>query len=401
MRTADVARSALRSLRGNRLRTGLTALGTIIGVASVVLVLAIGEGARASVEDRIRALGTNLLTVRPGAGGMGPVRTGNVETLTLADAAAIARLPGVRAAAPEILGTAQVRHLTENTNAQIVGVTEAYFQVRGFDIATGLGISAMDDASRARVAVLGTNVATQLFGAESPLGRTVQIRGIAFRVVGVLSPVGDAGWVSPDDIVIVPLSTHAGVLFGADHLSVISVQVEDEAVNERTITRITELLRLRHDLRVDEEDDFSVRSQTEMREAMSAITSTLTALLGAVALVSLIVGGIGIMNIMLASVNERTREIGVRMAVGARRRDILVQFLLEAVIVSLFGGVTGVVLGVLGAFAIASFGGWTTIVPLYGVVLALLVSIVVGVVFGVGPARRAAALDPIEALRSE
>jgi putative ABC transport system permease protein len=401
MRAVEVARSALRSLRSNRLRTGLTALGTIIGVASVVIVLSVGEGARVSVEERIRALGTNLLTVRPGAGGFGPVRVGTVNTLTLEDARAIAELPGVRAVAPQILGSAQVRHLTENVSAQVVGVTEAYFAVKGLDIASGLGITEMDDATRARVAVLGTNVARDLFVGQSPLGETVQIRGIAFRVIGVLAAVGDAGWESPDDVVIVPLATHSGVLFGVDTPSMVNVQVVDESANDRTIARITALLRLRHALREDEDDDFSVRSQTEMREAMSSITGTLTALLGAVALVSLVVGGIGIMNIMLASVQERTREIGVRMAVGARRRDILVQFLLEAVVVSLVGGLTGVVVGVACAAAIASFGGWTTVVPLYGVALALFVSVLVGVVFGVGPARRAAALDPVEALRAE
>lgn len=402
MRILEIARSALRSLRGNRLRTGLTALGTIIGVASVVIVLAVGEGARASVEARIRALGTNLLTVRPGAGGFGPVRSGTVETLTLADAEAIRRLPGVRAVSPELSGSAQIRRLTENTNASVTGVTPDYFTVKDLEVASGLAVTPMDDTTHARVAVLGVNVVEDLFGEDAnPLGETIQIRGIAFRVVGVLEEVGDAGFSSPDDVVLVPYSVHAGVLFGNDKPSMLSVQVADESQNDATIERMTSILRLRHELRADEDDDFSIRSQAEMRQVMSSVTGTLTALLGAVALVSLVVGGIGIMNIMLASVHERTREIGVRMAVGARRRDILLQFLFEAVIVSLGGGLAGVVLGVAGSTAVATFAGWTTVVPLYGVVLSLGVSIVVGVVFGVGPARRAASLDPVEALRSE
>ncbi len=401
MRLRDAVASAIQSLRGNRMRTALTALGTVIGVASVVIVLAMGEGAQASVADRVRALGTNILTVRPGAGGFGPVRTGSVETLTLTDAEAIARLPGVRAVSPEASGSAQLRYLGANTSASVVGVTDAYFVVRTLDIASGLGISSMDDASRARVVVLGSNVASDLFGATSPLGERVQIRGIAFRVVGVLAQVGDAGFISPDDQVYVPLSVHTGALFGGTSLSQISVAIQREDQAAEVTARIASLLRLRHALRDDQDDDFSVRSQTEMLKTMSAITGTLTALLSAVALVSLVVGGIGIMNIMLASVTERTREIGVRMAVGARRRDVLVQFLLESVVVSLAGGLAGTLLGVLGAMAIARFGGWSMIVPTYGVVLALGVSALVGVIFGVGPARRAASLDPVEALRQE
>ncbi|MBN8609696.1 MAG: ABC transporter permease [Deltaproteobacteria bacterium] len=400
MRLRDALRSALQSLRGNRMRTALTALGTIIGVASVVVVLAIGEGAQASVTDRVRALGTNLLTVRPGVGGFGPVRSGNVETLTLADATALARVPGVVAVSPESTSSAQIRFLGENTSSSVVGVTAPYFSVRNLEIASGLGISTVDEATRARVAVLGANISDDLFGSASPLGERIQIRGIAFRVVGVLGQMGE-GFGSPDDQVLVPLSVHTGTLFGQDYLSQISVELAEEDQADTTIDRISSVLRLRHALRDDEDDDFNVSSQAEMLRTMSAITGTLTALLSAVALVSLVVGGIGIMNIMLASVTERTREIGVRMAVGARRRDVLLQFLLESVLVSMAGGVAGLLLGVLAALAIARIGGWTTIVPASGVALALGVSALVGIVFGVGPARRAASLDPVEALRQE
>ncbi|UJR82490.1 ABC transporter permease [Sandaracinus amylolyticus] len=401
MRLREVARSAMRSLRANGMRTALTALGTIIGVASVIVVLAVGEGASADVSSRIRALGTNLLTIRPGAGGFGPVRSGSVETLTLGDAAAIARVPGVAAVAPEVSGSAQLRYRSANTSSQVIGVTDTYLGIRSLEVATGLSFDALDDRERRRVVILGANVADELFGTASALGERVQIRGIAFRVIGVLERKGDAGFLSPDDMVLVPLATHQGVLFGQDHLSTISVQIEDEGESDAVQASIEELVRLRHRLRPDQEDDFSVRSQTEMLQTMGAVTGTLTALLGAVALVSLIVGGIGIMNIMLASVRERTREIGVRMAVGARRRDILLQFLAEAVVVSAAGGLVGLALGCAGATAIARFGGWSTVVPAYGVVLALGVSLAVGVVFGVGPARSAARLDPVEALRTD
>lgn len=397
----ETIRTAIRSLAQNRMRTSLTALGMVIGVAAVVAVLAVGEGAQSSVEGRIRALGTNLLYVRPSFGRSGGVRSGRVETLTRADARAIASLPGVSAVAPEVSGSAQIRHREVNQNASVLGVTPAYLSVRALEVSAGLGFDAADDVQRRRVAIIGANVATDLFGHEQPLGARIQILGISFRVIGVLAAKGDAGYSSPDDTVLVPLGTHQGVLFGQDHLTSISVQATNEGEALVVQERIEQLLRLRHRLRADEEDDFSVRSQTEMLETFGAITSTFTVLLGGVAAVSLLVGGIGIMNIMLVSVRERTREIGVRMAVGARRRDILLQFLVEAVVVSLFGGLVGLALGYLLALLIARFGGWETVVPLYAVVMSIGVSVGVGLVFGVGPARRAARLDPVEALRHE
>ncbi len=397
----ETVRSAARSLASNRVRTALTALGMVIGVASVVAVLAVGEGAQSSVEGRIRALGTNLVYVRPSFGRTGSVRTSRAETLTRQDADAIAAIPGVDAVAPEVSGSAQIRFRETNQSATIYGVTASYLEVRTLEVATGLGFSPLDDQQRARVAIVGANVARDLFGGEQPVGQRLKIQGIAFRVIGVLAPKGDAGYTSPDDMVLVPLSTHQGVLFGQDHLSALSVHLEREDESATVQERITQLLRLRHRLRPDQEDDFEVRTQSEMLETFGAITSTFTTLLGAVAAVSLLVGGIGIMNIMLVSVRERTREIGVRMAVGARRRDILLQFLVEAIVVSIFGGLLGIALGYLTAIAIARIGGWETIVPLYAVFLSLGVSVAVGLVFGVGPARRASRLDPVEALRHE
>lgn len=401
MLVRETIRTAWRSLASNPLRTILTALGMIIGVASVVATLAIGEGAKASVEGSIRALGSNLLLVRPGYGRSGALRTGRATTLTRADAEAIAKLSGVAAIAPETAGSAQVKYLSNNMSTSVSGVTGDYLQVRALTIGAGLAITDADDKQRQRVAVIGANVARTLFGMQPPIGERIQIQGTAFRVIGVLSEKGDAGFTSPDDLVLVPLATHQGVLFGQDYLSSLSVQVEREDLTDTVVTRISELLRLRHRLAPGAEDDFEVRSQTEMLATMGAITGTFTSLLGGVAAVSLLVGGIGIMNIMLVSVQERTREVGVRMAVGARRRDILLQFLVEAIVVSLAGGAVGILVGYGIATAIASFGGWTTIVPVYSIVLSACVSVAVGLIFGVGPARRASHMNPVEALRQE
>ncbi|MGK3992915.1 ABC transporter permease [Sorangium sp. So ce1024] len=396
----ETAKSAWRSLASNRLRTLLTMLGMIIGTAAVVAVLGIGEGARSSVEGRIRSLGANLLMVRPGTASASGVRSGTVKTLTEADAEALKALDGVAAVAPERSGSAQLRYMASNLNASVTGITPAYLEVRSLSVASGVGFSELDEQQRARVVILGANVARQLYPGGSPLGTRLQINGSAFRVVGVLAEKG-SGMGSPDDGVFVPLSTHRSALFGQDHLSTISLQLASEDRSEAVIAQLEQLLRLRHRLRADQPSDFEVRSQAEMLATMGQITGTFTTLLGSVAAVSLIVGGIGIMNIMLVSVRERTREIGVRMAVGARRKDILRQFLVEAVVVSLAGGVAGVGLGYGAAVLLSRFGEWATIVPPYAVGLALGVSILIGITFGVGPARRAARLDPVEALRFE
>ena len=254
---------------------------------------------------------------------------------------------------------------------------------------------------RARFAILGATTAKNLFPDENPLGQRIQIRGIGFRVVGLLAEKGDSGFSSPDELILIPITTHQGVVFGSDRVNSIGIAVQTEGEMDSVQAAAAQLLRLRHRLRDDEDDDVQIRSQTEMLETLGAVTGTFTALLGSVAAVSLLVGGIGIMNIMLVSVRERTREIGVRMAVGARRRDILLQFLVESIVVSIFGGLIGLALGYGAASAIAKFGGWETIVPSYAIVMSLGVSVAVGLLFGVGPARRAAQLDPVEALRQE
>ena len=400
MHIGETAKSAWRSLASNRLRTLLTMLGMIIGTGAVVAVLGIGEGARSSVEGRIRSMGSNLLTVRPGTAKTGNVRSGSVKTLTRKDADALGTLQGVVASAPESSGSAQLRYLEKNLNASVVGITAPYFDVKAITLSGGVPIAESDEDGRGRVVVIGSNVQTQLYGTSSALGTRLSINGSAFRVIGVLAEKG-SGMGSPDDSVYVPLSTHETALFGQNYVSNINLQLKDEKQSAEVMAQIEQVLRLRHRLADTAANDFEIRSQAEMLETMNQVTGTFTTLLGSVAAVSLIVGGIGIMNIMLVSVRERTREIGVRMAVGARRGDILRQFLVEAVVVSLAGGLLGVGLGYGAAMLLASFGQWATVVPHYAVALALSVSVLIGVVFGVGPARSAARLDPVEALRFE
>jgi putative ABC transport system permease protein len=400
MHLGETAKSAWRSLASNRLRTLLTMLGMIIGTGAVVAVLGIGEGARSSIEGRIRSLGSNLLTVKPATAKSGNVRSGTVKTLTRKDAEALEALDGIAAVAPESSGNAQLRYLEKNLSASVVGVTAPYFEVKAITVGSGVGLNESDEAERARVVLIGSNVQTQLYSGTSALGTRLSINGSAFRVVGVLAEKG-SGMGSPDDSVFVPLSTHETALFGQNYVSTINLQLKSEDASPQVMAQIEQVLRLRHRLGEAQANDFEIRSQAEMLETMSQVTGTFTTLLGSVAAVSLIVGGIGIMNIMLVSVRERTREIGVRMAVGARRGDILRQFLVEAVVVSLAGGLLGVGLGYGAAMLLARFGQWSTVVPSYAVGLALGVSVLIGVVFGVGPARSAAKLDPVEALRFE
>ncbi|MCA9614093.1 MAG: ABC transporter permease, partial [Myxococcales bacterium] len=290
----ETLRTAWRSLAQNRLRTALTALGMIIGVTAVVAVLAIGEGAKASVEGRIRALGTNLLTIRP-ARATGAVRSARVETLVREDAEAIRQLDGVAGVSAESTSNAQVRFREANLATTVAGVSPSYLSIRSLEVASGIDFSEDDDVGRSRVAILGANVAYELFGERSAVGERIQVAGIGFTVVGVIGAKGDVGFSSPDDMVLVPLGTHEGVLFGQSYVGSITVKVRDEGASDDVQQRVTELLRLRHRLRADADDDFEVRSQTEMLATMGAITGTFTALLGSVAAVSLLVGGIGIM----------------------------------------------------------------------------------------------------------
>ncbi|MGB0220347.1 MAG: ABC transporter permease [Sinimarinibacterium flocculans] len=404
-----VLRIAVRALARNKLRSFLTALGIIIGVAAVIAMVSIGEGAKARVAQTIESMGSNLLVVRGGSSSGGGVRGGfdSQPTLTWDDLDAIRdELPSVRFAAP-LLGTgAEVIADGANWTTQVQGTTPAYFAIRNWDVALGTLFTESDVASAAKVVLLGRTVADELYGAGSdPLGQTVRVRNAPFTVVGVLQSKGQSGWGRDnDDAVFVPVSTYQSRIEGglskfiAGQLMIGAYSTEGTQAAE---TQIRALLRERHRLAPNAEDDFSIRNLAEMASAAAESTQTMTALLAGIAFVSLVVGGIGIMNIMLVSVTERTREIGVRMAVGARPGDILAQFLVESLVLSVVGGIVGVALGIGTAQQLAERFGWSLLVRADIVVLAVGISGLVGVVFGLYPARRASRLDPIEALRFE
>ena len=398
-----ILKVALRSLAANKLRSILAMLGVIIGVGAVIAMLAIGAGARQQILSRLTALGTNLLTIRPGQRGFMGVMSGTQQNLTVDDALAIVReVEGVKQVAPAVGSSVQVKYMSRNTRTMVTGTTVTYLPMRSFEIDAGEAFTeAMVDGS-ARVAVLGPQTATDLFGVEDPVGKTIKIRGINFRVLGVLKPKGDQGWFNPDDQVIIPLTTAMKQLFGVDYVREINVQVNEDADISRVQNDILALLRRRHRIQEGMPDDVNIRNQAEMLAAFTESSRTFTVLLGSIAGISLLVGGIGIMNIMLVSVTERTREIGIRKAIGARDRDILRQFLIEALIMSGVGGLLGVALGVGGARVIGSLSNqFPTLVQVESVALALAFSAAVGVFFGYYPAWRAARLDPIEALRYE
>lgn len=406
-KTGNILKVAFRALARNKLRSLLTALGIIIGVACVIATIGIGEGARLQTENQLKSLGTNFLMIFPGTTTSSGARSGSGSNSKLSqdDVDAIRREVGsVAYVSATIRTVAQVIYGNQNWSTSIQGGEVDWPLIRSWNLASGQFFTDQDNRSASKVAVLGKTVATNLFGDEDPIGKMIRIKNIPFKVTGVLEAKGGSMMgQDQDDIVIAPYETVRKKLMGTTAVGAI---LASAASNEQVAIaqdEITALLRQRHRINkaAGQDDDFMMRSQTEMLQQAEAQSRTMSTLLWSIAGVSLLVGGIGIMNIMLASVRERTREIGVRMAVGARRRDILLQFLAEAAVVSIGGGIAGVVLGVLGATAIARFGGWSVVVPAYGVVLALGVSLAVGLVFGVGPARSAARLDPVEALRHE
>ncbi|GAB4109934.1 MAG: ABC transporter permease [Roseiflexaceae bacterium] len=403
-------RMALDSLQANKLRTILTMLGIVIGVASVVALVAIGNGATASVTERIASIGSNLLTVSPGqsSGGGGPTRSQS-QTLTMADAESISELPGITATAPAYQSNAQLVSSLSNSNATVVGTVPSYFTIKNLTIEQGSSFTAEQVEKSRSVVVIGSGVAEDLFSGQDAVGKSLRIAGYSFQVVGVLEEQGGDTRGSVDDQVFIPISVAQLKLFGARAsgsasllVSNISVQVTDVDQMDAVSTLISATLRHRHKLSSDgSEDDFNVFNQADLLETLSETTSILTAFLGAIAGISLLVGGIGVMNIMLVSVTERTKEIGLRKAVGARRSDILQQFLIEAVLVSVIGGVIGVIIGIAIASLINLTGLMTSVVTLPSVFLALGFSMLVGLFFGIYPAQRAAKLRPIEALRYE
>jgi putative ABC transport system permease protein len=395
---------ALRSLAANKLRTFLAMLGIIIGVWSVISALALAAGAQKKVADQMSSLGTNVIMVTPGQRGTGGVISGTQKNLKIEDAAALLKIAEVARSAPIVRGGVQAKHGNKNTRPNLLGTAPTYFAIRNFTIDRGRALSDADCDAAARVAVLGPTTAKNLFGGnvDAALGQWVEIEGVHYRVIGLLVAKGDQGFFNPDDQIIIPYTTAMRQVLGVDYLSEVDLSAKDESQLATIQIKATLLLRKRHRLADDADNDFNVRNQADVLGATSTINTVLSLLLGGIAGISLLVGGIGVMNVMLVTVAERTREIGIRKAIGARQRDILRQFLIESVVMSATGGMFGVVGGILTARLVSALQSTITlIVKSPSVLLALGFSAAVGIFFGYYPARRAAKLDPIEALRYE
>jgi putative ABC transport system permease protein len=407
MNLANTLRIALRAIKRNTVRSALTMLGVIIGVASVIAMIALGSGARAAIDEQIQSQGTNVIYVNAGSWGRGggSVRggAGSITTLTLDDARAIAtEVPTVAHLSPGVRGRAQVVAGNMNWNTSMEGGNEDFVVVRNWPIASGANLSARDVLLADKVCLLGDTVSKTLFPDQDPVGQIVRVKNLPFRVVGVLAAKGQGQFGDDqDDFILAPYTTLQKKLLGITHLNRINLSSTSSETVEQTAVEITRLLRQRHRIANPEEDDFSVRTVEEMAQTRVAMAETMTGLLMSVASVSLLVGGIGIMNIMLVSVTERTREIGLRLAVGARTRDILRQFLAEAVSLSVVGGIVGVILGVGVSQGLTRSLGWPTLLTTSAIAIAFAFAGAVGVFFGYYPARKAANLDPIEALRYE
>jgi putative ABC transport system permease protein len=391
----------------NGLRTGLTMLGMVIGVGAVVLMLAVGDGARHTVNEQIRAMGSNLFMVLSGASTSSGVRmgSGTKPTITRADADALTKLSSLDGVAPVQTQTAQLAYGASNWSAQVYGVTPEFLRIRDWAVEAGQGISDTDVRSAARVVVLGQVAKKELFGSEDPVGKTVRIKNLPFTVVGVAAGKGQSlSGRDQDDVAFVPLTTAQSKLFGVPFpgtVGFIMARAKSSEVMDDAEAEIRQTLRQRHRLGERESDDFTVRNLSSTAETAATTARILTIMLGTIASISLVVGGIGIMNIMLVSVTERTREIGIRMAVGARRRDILLQFLLEAILICGIGGTVGVLLGIGGAWLVSDLAGMTVVVSGTAILLAFAFSAATGIFFGYYPAHKAARLQPVEALRYE
>lgn len=395
---------ALQALWRNRTRAMLTTLGVIIGVASVIAMVSVGTGAQKRIAEQLASMGTNSLVVRPGSVTRGGVRTGagTTSTLTRADAEAIRDLPGVIAVAPSIRSSAQIRYRGTNWGTAVEGVTPDYTRVRSWPMAEGEFFTEQHVNSAAHVCVLGQTVARELFGIASPVGEIIVMKGMACRILGVLAEKGASAWGSDqDDRVFVPLTTVQRKLMGVTHIDRIEVETTGREASFQVMNELKRLLRKRHRIAADQSEDFRMYNRAELAQTSEESARVFTWLLGSIASVSLLVGGIGIMNIMLVSVTERTHEIGIRMALGARRRDILWQFLLEAIVLSGAGGILGIILGVGGAVALAQFSQFPVSITPWSIAVAFLFAALVGIFFGLHPARKASRLRPIEALRYE
>jgi ABC-type antimicrobial peptide transport system permease subunit len=396
---------AFESLAANKMRTLLTMLGVIIGVSAVITMLALAKGASEKMMSNIQQMGTNVLIIRSGQSRTGAVMGGfgSSQTLTLKDVDAISKsCESIEKTAPEVSSNAQVKYKNQNTSTSILGTTPDYLGIRNYKVQDGRFFSDSDVKSSRKVAVLGPTVVTNLFGEVTPIGKMVTIKGIPFQVIGITAVKGTAGsFGDPDDQIFIPVTTAMRRVFGLQYVRSISAQATKMELMNQAVIEIGDVLRKSHRLAPDAEDDFDIRNQADIMAMADQAASIFTMLLGGIASVSLLVGGIGIMNIMLVSVTERTREIGIRMALGARRRDIQFQFLVESLVLSLLGGTVGTLLGMLAAFIISKISGWSTTVSPASVTLAFGFSAFVGIFFGSFPARKASKLDPIEALRWE
>jgi len=403
----ELTLEAIGTLTLNKLRTGLATLGIVIGIGSVIALISLGQSSQKAVASQIQSLGSNLLTVIPGAQSAGLVRgaAGGATTLSSEDAKALQTSPQVttvKNVSPEFSRRAQVTTGRKNTNTQILGVTPSYMEVRKVSITSGSFISERDVESMTKVAILGSQVVSDLFGeGANPVGQSIRINNISFRIIGVTAPKGGTGFQNQDDVVLVPLTTAQKQLFGVDYVTSISVEAKNENVMTQAQDEIGYLLLARHKLRDPSQADFTIFSQNDILGAASAVTGTFTALLSGIAAISLLVGGIGIMNIMLVTVTERTREIGLRKALGAKKKIIITQFLIESIILTFAGGIIGMVVGIVASYVISHMINLPFALSFNSVLLAIGVSGAIGVLFGWYPAQKAANLQPIEALRYE
>ena len=398
----DLLRMAIRSLISHKLRTFLTALGIIIGVASVISMISIGEGARDQALSTISKFGTNIITIKPGQQKSRHVTTGKVDTLMLEDATYIEKhVPLITGVAAQVYRSAQLKFGNKNSNSTVRGTGKSYVQLANFEMQKGRYFNQQEINAAKRVCVLGATVVKNLFEEANPLGETIKVDGKNFMVIGVTEPKGALSWFDPDDQIFIPVTTAQKRVFGMKHIQSIDVQaakIEDLEIIKEDIAQI---LRIRHNISEGKENDFYVQNSSQWLNSWGDAAKTFTYLLGGIAAISLMVGGIGIMNIMLVSVTERTREIGIRIAIGAKKKEILEQFLIESVLISFLGGGVGVLLGITISEMVSKIGGWDTIVSTQSILLAFGFSVGIGVFFGFYPANKAANMNPIEALRYE
>ena len=398
---------AVLSLKTNKMRSCLTSLGIIIGVAAVIVMLAIGTGASTKVTKDMESMGSNLLTVRSASANQGGVRqgAGSRPTLTLKDAIAINRLArGVEAVAPVSNQNQQIIYGNQNWSTTVYGTTGKYLGIKAYEILIGRNFTAEDIKNSTKVAIIGSTVSSELFGDVNPVGKTLRIGGVPFRVIAVLKTKGSTGPFDNDDLIFIPITTAQKKVFGVyfpGTVNMIVVKSQTPELMEYTEEDINEILTKRHNIGINQEKDFEIRNSAEFQERLKSTVKTFSILLGSIASVSLLVGGIGIMNIMLVSVTERTREIGIRMAIGARSSDIRKQFLIEALLLAIIGGLIGVVAGVLTSFLVTKFSDLTAEITPFSIILSLSFSAIVGVLFGFYPAYKASLLNPIDALRYE